>query len=197
MKTLILIIIGAALAVGGFYVSSKMHFGFQESLAEQGIPLDLGKTVAMIGMFLALFPVLNFFYFKPLGTAIHERTSELERTFGEAAEMREEVQKLRDDYEKRLAQREAEAREQIQATIRDAQTLRDQLRADAVQQAEEFKKSALSEIESEKQKILTDLRLHVVNLTLQATEKLVGESMDDAKSRRLVEEFIDKVEATA
>lgn len=185
------------MAVGGYYISSTMHLAFQDSLAAQGIPLDMGKTVAMIGMFLFLFPALNFFYFKPLSEAINNRTSELERTFAEATEMRAEMAGMREEYEKRLAQREAEAREQIQSTIREAQALRDQLRADAVQQAEELKKSALAEIDQEKHKILTDLRLHVVNLTLQATERLVGESVDDAKSRKLVEEFIDKVEATA
>ncbi|MBI5705492.1 MAG: F0F1 ATP synthase subunit B [Armatimonadetes bacterium] len=197
MKTLFIVIVGLALAFAGWYVSTEVHLAFQESLASQGIPLDLGKTVSMIGMFLILFPVLNMFYFKPLGDAIHGRTTELERTFAEATEMRAEMAQLKSDYEKRIVQTEAEARESIQATIREAQSLRDQLRSDAVKQAEELKKTAIAEIEQEKQKIMGDLRLHVVNLTLQATERLVGESMDDAKSRRLVEEFIDKVEATA
>lgn len=197
MKTLFIVIVGLALAFGGWYVSTEVHLAFQESLAAQGIPLDLGKTVSMIGMFLILFPVLRMFYFQPLGDAIHNRTTELERTFAEATEMRAEMAQLKSDYEKRIVQTEAEAREQIQATVREAQTLRDQLRSDAVKQADELKKTAIAEIEQEKQKIMGDLRLHVVNLTLQATERLVGESMDDAKSRKLVEEFIDKVEATA
>jgi F-type H+-transporting ATPase subunit b len=65
---------------------------------------------------------------------------------------------------------------------------------EAVQQAEELKQKAIADIESEKQKILSDLRLHVVNLTLTATERLVGETVDSEKNRKLVEEFIDKVE---
>jgi F-type H+-transporting ATPase subunit b len=194
LKTLLIVGMGLALAFAGFYVSSKVHIPFQETLQHQGIPLDLGKTVAMIGMFLVLFPVLNIFYFRPLKEAINQRTSDLEQTFAEAENLRAEMTQMRTEYEQRLAQTEAQAREQIQAQIREAQALRDSLRQEAVQQAEELKRSALADIEQEKLKILHDLRLHVVNLTLQATERLVGETVDDAKNRRLVEEFIDKVE---
>lgn len=193
-KTLVTCLIGLALAFGGYYVSTKVPIGFQETLQHQGIPLDIGKTIAMIGMFLLLFPVLNYFYFRPLGEAISNRTSELERTFTEAEELRQRMEEMRTEYEGRLAAAEAQAREQIQAQIREAQDLRDQLRAEAVQQAEELKKRALEDIEREKDKIVGDLRLHVVNLTLQATERLVGENVDDAKNRKLVEEFIEKVE---
>ena len=44
---------------------------------------------------------------------------------------------------------------------------------------------------------MNELRLEVVNLTLAATEKLLGENMDSDKNRRLVQDFIDKVEVTA
>ena len=148
----------------------------------------------MIGMFLALFPLLNMFYFKPLGDAIHGRTANLEATFKEAEDLRAEMTTMRSEYEQRLVQTEASAREQIQAQIKEAQVLRDTLRSEAVQQAESLKKKAIEEIEQEKQNILTDLRFHVVNLTLTATEKLVGQSVDSETNRRLVEEFIDKVE---
>lgn len=194
MKTLIIVVVGAGLAIAGYWVSVDVRIPFQEALQHQGIPLDLGKTISMIGMFLFLFPVLKYFYFKPLGDAIHARTSELERTFKEAEDLRSEMTALKSDYEKRLAATEAQAREQIQAQIREAQALRDQLRMEAVQQAEELKRKALADIESEKQKIIADLRLHVVNLTLTATERLVGETVDSDKNRKLVEEFIDKVE---
>lgn len=194
MKTFIVVLVGAILAVAGAAISYGVDIPFQHTLAEMGIPLDLGKTVSMVGMFVALFPILRMFYFAPLGDAIQNRTSELEGTFKEAEDLRAEMTKLRSEYEQRLAATEASAREQIQAQIKEAQVLRDTLRSEAVQQAEEMKRKAIEEIEQEKQKILTDLRLHVVNLTLIATEKLVGQSVDSAMNRKLVEEFIDKVE---
>lgn len=196
-KTFLIVVFGLAFAFGGFYVSTKVDIPFQDTLVAQGIPLDLGKTIAMIGMFLFLFPLLNFFYFKPLSTAIHDRTSELEKTFSEAEDLRAEMKQTRADYEKRLAQTEAEAREQIQAQIKEAQQLRQTLMSEATAKADEMVRRATQEIEAEKIRVMSDLRLGVVNLTLAATEKLLGENVDSVTNRRLVEEFIDKIEVKA
>ena len=197
MNTAIKVIVGLIIAVGGYWLSVNWHPDFITKLNEQGIPLDLGKTVSMIGMFIALFPALNIFYFKPLGDAIHDRTTALEKTFSEAEELRAEMTQMRSDYEKRLAQTEAEAREQIQAQIREAQQLRQTLMAEASSKADELVKRANQEIEAEKNKVMADLRLEVVNLTLTATEKLLNENVDSAKNRKLVQDFIDKVEVKA
>jgi F-type H+-transporting ATPase subunit b len=160
----------------------------------QGIDFNLGKVFAQIGIVLIFVPLIYMLFGKPLQAAIQERTTALEGTFEEAEQLRQDMDRLKSEYEQRLAQTESQAREQIQAQIKEAQALRDSLRQEAVQQAEELKKKAIEEIEQEKQHILTDLRLHVVNLTLTATEKLVGQSVDSETNRRLVEEFIEKVE---
>ena len=191
------IILGAAMAVGGYWVSVNVHPDFLTKLNEQGIPLDLGKTLSSIGMFLVLFPVLKFFYFNPLGEAIHERTTSLEKTFSEAEDLRAEMTQMRSDYERRMAAKEAEARDQIQAQIKEAQQLRQTLMSEAAAKADELLKQATQEIESERARVKAELRLEVVNLTLSATEKLLGENVNSATNRRLVEEFISKIEVEA
>jgi len=141
-----------------------------------------------------LFPVIQIFYLNPLSDAINERTSELEHTFTEAETLRSEMTKMRNDYEQRLAATEAEARSQIQAQIKEAQELRQSLMAEATAKADEMVKRAAEEIESEKQKVLSQLRTEVVTLTLAASEKIIGENMDTDKNRKLIAEFIEKVE---
>lgn len=188
---------GLVFAIGGYWLYVNWHPEFQQKLVDQNIPINLGMTVSMLGMFFLLFPALNFFYFKPLSTAIQDRTTELENTFSEAEQLRTEMGQMRSDYEKRLAQTEADAREQIQAQIKEAQQLRQTLMSEAAAKADDLVKRANQEIEAEKARVMTDLRLTVVNMTLSATEKLLGETVDSAKNRRLVEEFIDKVEVKA
>ncbi|MEZ0327507.1 MAG: F0F1 ATP synthase subunit B [Fimbriimonas sp.] len=196
-KTLLIVVVGLVMAIGGYWLSVNWHPEFIENLNHQGIPLDLGKTVAMIGMFLFLFPALNYFYFRPLSEAIGTRTSELERTFSEAEELRETMNRMRTEYEQRLQETESNARDQIQASIREAQTLRTTLMADAAKRADELVERAQQEIEAEKQKAITEIRMHVVDLTLLASERVLGENMDNDRNRRLVSEFIDKVEVPA
>jgi F-type H+-transporting ATPase subunit b len=195
------IIIGAILMVAGTYASvNAKSVGLatiQEPLAEQGILLDLGKTVATIGVFLILFPVIKNFFIQPLNDAINERNNNLERTFTEAENLRAEMEKMRIDYDRRLAKSEASAREQIQSQIREAQNLRTQLMTEASAKADQLVQQAQAEIEAEKAKVLVELRTHVVDLALLAAEKVIGENMDTERNRTMVDDFINKVEVNA
>lgn len=180
--------------VGGMWVSQNWKPEFLHALEEQGIPLDLGKTVAVVGVFLILFPVIRSFFVAPLATAINERTTELERTFSEAENLRHEMTQMKSDYEQRLATTEAAARETIQAQIKEAQALRQQIMAEATAKADELKQQAIADIEQEKSKVITELRLEAVNLTMMATERILGENIDQDRNRKLVQDFIDKAE---
>ncbi|MBV6457623.1 MAG: ATP synthase subunit b, sodium ion specific [Fimbriimonadaceae bacterium] len=180
--------------VAGMWVSKNWHPDFYATLEQQGIPLDLGKTVAVMGVFLILWPIMNTFFIKPLNEAIDDRTRSLEQTFSEAETLRTDMTSLRSDYDRRLAATEAEAREQIQAQIREAQNLRQTLMAEASAKADELVSRAQQEIESEKAKVIVELRTSVVDMSLAAAEKVVGENMDNDRNRRLVQEFIDRVE---
>jgi F-type H+-transporting ATPase subunit b len=53
---------------------------------------------------------------------------------------------------------------------------------------------AQEELAAEKEKIMNSLRVEVVNMTLAATEKLVGKSVDSDTNRKLVADFIEKAE---
>jgi F-type H+-transporting ATPase subunit b len=158
------------------------------------IQLNLGTLLSTIGVVLILFPVVQQFYIQPLEIAINDRNGNLERTFTEAEDLRNRMDTMRSDYEKKLVETEADARAKIQAQIKEAQALRQRLEAEAVGRADDLIKRAHDEIAAERDKVLTELRIETVNLTISATEKLLGENMDSAKNRRLVEDFINKVE---
>lgn len=192
VPTPIKLVIGLVLIAVGGYLSAQPNP--LEKMAEQGVPLNLAITIATIGVFFVLFPVIDSFFVTPLHDAINARTSELESTFSEAESLRSEMTELRTSYEKRIAETEASAREQIQNQIKEAQALGNQLKAQAAAEKEEMVKKAQAEIDQEKNRVLTDLRLHVVNLTLGATERVLGENVDNDRNRKLIEEFIDKVE---
>lgn len=188
-------ILGVGAIVGGAIIDQqKMFYSMEHSLHGMGIPLEIGKTIATIGVFLIMFKILHLFFFGPLFEAINGRTTELENTFGEAESLRNEMNQLKSDYEKRITDTEASAREQIQAQIKEAQDLKKELMADAQRKAEEYKQQAISEIDAEKRKAMVDLRVHVTNLSLQATEKILSESVDNDRNRKLIDEFLSTVE---
>lgn len=193
-STWIGIVIGLVLMPAGFYVSTKVDIAFQNTLREGGIPLDLGKTVSAIGVLLILFPVIRSFFLNALAEAIQSRTQDLERTFAEAEDLRSEMTQMRADYERRLVQTEAEAREQIQSEIRRAQELRQELEHKAREQADQFLSRAKEDIELQRHQAIADIRTQVVELSLQATERLIEANVDDERNRRLLDDFLATVE---
>jgi F-type H+-transporting ATPase subunit b len=188
--TLVLVIGGALFMVVGMWFSKNYHIGFIDDLAKQGLPIDLGETVATIGVLLILFPAIKTFFINPLEEAINGRNHQLEKTFSEVEELRDQMTKMKSDYESRLTASEANAREQIQQQIKEAQTLRATLEANAQAEAERYLEQARQTIDQEKQSAIQELRSTVIDLTLGATEKLIGANMDEARNRSLIESFM-------
>ena len=154
------LIIGAILMVGGMY-GSNQGWGTPEFVKTIGLPLDLMKTIAVIGVFQIVFPVLNYFYLTPLMESIATRTQSLEETFTEAESLRSQMDSMKSEYETRLAETEADARTKIQGQIKEAQELRKTLMSEASAKADEMVKKAQEEIAAERDRALNSIRVHV------------------------------------
>lgn len=210
-------LIGIAMMAGGVYCEKTYHvaqsagesaheaaehltwvgpLAFQNDLEKMGLPLNLAITFATIGVLLITFPLIKYFYTGPLKAALDERNSNLESTFSEVESLRNEMTTLKNDYEKRLAATEAEAREKINAQIKEAQALRQSLMAEATEKSDAMIKQAQEEIAAEKAKAITEIRVHVTDLALAAAEKVVGKNMDSDTNRKLVADFISDLEVT-
>lgn len=191
IPAIVKIVVGLAIAVAGVFANNaglSIH---------QPITIEFGKTIGSIGVFIALFPVIESFFVRPLTSAIDERNHNLEATFSEVESLRNEMTTMKSDYEKRLAATEADAREKINAQIKEAQTLRQSLMAEAASKSDALIKQAQEEIASEKAKVLGELRTHVTDLALTAAEKVVGANMDTATNRKLIADFVADLEVKA
>lgn len=183
--------------VGLILIALGIAFHTPLNVVVPGSPLviNLGESLAMIGFLLVLFPVVQTFYTQPLSDAIQDRNTELTNTFTEVETLRSDMQKLKADYESRLAATEADAREKINSQIREAQVLRQTLMAEAAAKSDDLVRKANEEIAQEKAKVLAELRTHVSDLAIAAAEKVVGETMDSEKNRSIVDNFLNQIEA--
>ncbi|KAA0229231.1 F0F1 ATP synthase subunit B [Fimbriimonadia bacterium ATM] len=190
-KGLLLVLFGIAFIVVGAVVHGQ-PWTTPEMLS--GLQLDLSKTFVSIGYFLVFAQVIASFFYQPLKSAIDERDRNLEATFSEAESLKSRMLELRSDYEKKLSQAESEARDKIQSALAEAQQMREQILLEARTLADEIRRRGQEDLERERQKMLVDLRAHVVELTLTATEKIVGETVDEGAQRKRIADFIDTVE---
>jgi len=161
-------------------------------LEQLGISLDV-LIIQAVG-FLLLLWFLRRFFWKPISATLESRRQDISATYDKLEADRLAMEQLRADYEQRLAQIETEARERIQEALGEAQTMRDQILEDSRRQGDELIARAQEQASLEREKLLTELQTHVTNLALAAAERVIGESMDADRHRRLVQEFIDKAE---
>jgi F-type H+-transporting ATPase subunit b len=143
--------------------------------------------------FLILLWLLNRFVFTPIFAILDERQKTIQETYDQLDQDRARMEETRRQYEERLAAIESDARERIQAAVKEAQQLRDNLVADAQKQAESIVESGRNEVERERQKAFLEMRGQIVSLTVAAAGKLVGESLDDARHAKLVDDFISSI----
>jgi len=116
------------------------------------------------------------------------------------AEQLTEAEKSRAEAEARLKEAEAkltEARKTAQSVIEGATKSGEQLRQELKQKAEEEAKrlteAARKEIDAERERAIQAVRNEVASLVVAATEKVIGETLDEGKHKQLIERAIAEV----
>ena len=160
-------------------------------LQQLGITWPL--LITQIVGFLILLFLLNRFMFKPIFGILDQRQADIKATYDQLEADRARMEETRRQYEQRLANIEAEAREKIQAAVQEAQALRDNLVADARQQAETIVSQGRNDSERERQAAFLEMRGQIVAIAMAAASKVVGENLNDARQTKMVDDFIGSV----
>lgn len=114
----------------------------------------------------------------------------------EAAEKaRQEAEGRIKEAQAQLDQARASAQEIVNGAGRSAEQLRAELTERANEEARRISERAQQDIEAERQKALDSVRQEVAALVVEATERVVGETLDQPKHRKLIEQAIDEVAA--
>ncbi|MCE5314569.1 MAG: F0F1 ATP synthase subunit B [Armatimonadota bacterium] len=156
----------------------------------QIIPEPKVLIVQALG-FLLVLGVFKLFLFQPIMGILEARRREIASEYDSAEANRANAEELKAEYERHLAQIAEETRAKIAEAVKDGQTMREEILADSRSQAEKILTRAQEEIGREREKAIVELKTTVANLTVDAAGKLIGETMNDDKHRRLINGFID------
>ena len=157
------------------------------------IGIDLHLLATQIVAFLVLMFVLNQVMLKPLFGILDKRQQDIKDAYDQMDADRKRMEDTRLEYEKRLAGIEVEARERIQSAIKEAQGLRDGLVSDAHKTAEEIVLKGRADNDRERERLFLELRQQIVGLAIGAAGQVIGESLNDARNTRLVDDYIQSV----
>lgn len=162
-----------------------------------GLTINLFWIIVAAANFLLFFALAYLIVLKPVGAMVSARRERIEQGLKDADAARRDREAAADQRQAILAEARREANEIVVRSQRVADETREQGVAQTRADIERLRAQAVAEIDAERQKALGDVRAQVAELALQAAGKVVGETMSDQRERRLVDEFLAQVTASA
>ncbi|HTK80670.1 MAG TPA: F0F1 ATP synthase subunit B [Bacteroidota bacterium] len=149
-----------------------------------------GLMIWTVITFVALMAVLGKFAWKPLLEALRKREEHVRTSIERAEQAREDAERILEENRKQLANAEREA----QRILSEGRALGDKLKSEIVEQANQQTRrmvdQAKQEIDRDKEAALSQLRNEVANLAIGAAEKILDETLDEQKQRKLVDTYL-------
>ncbi|HSD02493.1 MAG TPA: F0F1 ATP synthase subunit B [Gaiellales bacterium] len=153
-----------------------------------------GLMIWTLVTFVVVLIVLKKYAFGPIQQMIDARRTAITADLDAAEKARGEAQAALAEYREQLA----EARREASRIVEDARRVGEERRAADVAALESetvrLKEQAKAEIAAETRQALADLKQHVADLTLVATEKVVRARLDAAEQRRLIDDALADVD---
>lgn len=156
--------------------------------------LDVNLTAVIIQAiaFILLAVLLGKFALRPVASMIETRQAEIQGTLDKVAADRLAMEQSRAEYERRLAEIEAEAREHVVVAMRQAQEEAAALLAKAREDASEQRGRALADIDQERKKAVAQIRGEMADLAVLAAGKILEREINPAVHRDLISDFIGR-----
>ena len=158
------------------------------------LQLDVQQIISQAISFLLLLWALKRFAWRPLLAVLDERRARIERDLRDAALQKEDMSRLQEEYRKRLAVIEEEAREKIQQAVLEGKRVSLEMQDHARTQARAIIAKAQETVELELAKANVTLRDQIAEMAVGVVERILQEKLDTQTDRRLVEAALGELE---
>ncbi len=161
----------------------------------EALGINLGFLVVQILAFVIVFLALEAWAYRPLLNMLDTRKKKIAQSLEDARVAAE----ARADAEKEAARIVGEAHAEASKIVREAteraQSAGRDAKAAAEADAQSAREAILADAQQERDRILGDLRGQVAALAIAATQKLVGQTLDEKRQHALIDEFFSGVKS--
>jgi F-type H+-transporting ATPase subunit b len=178
--------------VGSFALAGGAAQEVARLAAEATFQVNIFQVVIAAANFLVFLVIIWTFAFKPVTAMLNDRKARIEQGLKDADQARRDRENAESERVATLGEARREANDILARAQKVAQETRDADITATKEELERLRSRAAAEIEAEKIRAIADVRAEVADLALRAAGKVVGETMTDARERRLVEEFLSE-----
>lgn len=161
----------------------------------EALGLNLGYLIVQFLNFGILFVVLRAWAYKPIVNLLEERRETIAQGLEDAriaSEARENAEK---EAENIIAEAQNEANRIVREATERAEQSAVELRAESEKEAEEIRQTAVVEGEQRRERALGEVRGQVAALAIAAAQKVLGETLDQQRQQKLIQEFFSGIQA--
>jgi F-type H+-transporting ATPase subunit b len=162
-----------------------------------GLQINLFWIIVSSLNFLLFLFLISRFAFGPINEMLESRRARIEQGLKDAEQARRDRESAETERVAALKEARREANEILARAQKVAQETRDaDIKATKVE-LERLRERAAADLESERHRAIAELRSEVADLALRAAGKVVGETMNADRERRLVDDFLAETSAGA
>ena len=156
------------------------------------IGIDWQVLLAQLINFGILFGLLFFLLYKPMRRMLDERSAKIKESMDQAEQIKEQLARTDEQVREQMEVARREGQGILAQAAQMGERLKEEAREGAKQEAETLVARSRAEIERERGEAIEDLRSQFVDLAIAAAEKVVSETLDKEKHRRLIDEVLEQ-----
>ena len=152
--------------------------------------INLPGLIAQLVNFGVLLLILRLLAWGPIMRIVDERREKIEAGLNAAVEASEAAERSQEAAKAALEEARTEGRELVARAQETAARLSEELETQARSEAEQIVSRARAEIDAERQQAINSLRSEFAELTVNAAERVIGQSLDRDAHQRLITESL-------
>ena len=154
--------------------------------------LTLPSFIGQLINFLILLGLLTFFGYKPIRKMLDERSNRIKQSMDQAEATKREYEHAQVEVEKQISKARDEGQSIIAQAAQAGQSVKEEARQEARKEAQAIAERTRAELERERDKIVDELRKEFVDTAILAAERVISETLDKGKHRRLIEKTLEE-----
>jgi F-type H+-transporting ATPase subunit b len=151
--------------------------------------INLGFFLFQVFNFVIVMVLLYAWAYQPIVNALENRKNKIAQSLEDARIAAEARANAEAEARAILTKAQSEAAEKVREATQRAEVATQDVRNAAEAEAAKIREGAVADATVERDRVLGDLRGQIATLAIAATQKLIGEALDERRQRGLIDEF--------
>lgn len=156
----------------------------------QSFDITWANFIAQFVAFGLLIVLMSVVAYKPLLRMLDERSNKVKESMEQAQQVREQTVHAEEELKKQVEEGRREGQEIVARAMRAGEEIKQKSQEDAKKEGEALIAQARSEIQSERDQAISEVRKEFADLAITAAEKVIDRSLDKEAHRDLIDKVL-------